>query len=106
MSNERLDIGPLRVMEEVRTALDSLELTARDSAKNWTRTVKTKLCERGRELGCQVSANGVDKLLREWLYDVTWTEYSQGYEPSTQNQLLDVHLVAECEWGNFAEMPR
>ena len=105
MSNGRLDLGPLTVMEAVRTALDSLTLTAQDSGKNWTKALKTKLCDCGRELGCRVSAGGVG-FGGEWLYDVTWTEYSRGYEPGTQNQLLDVHLVAECEWGNFAEIKK
>ena len=93
--------GAIEIMEEVRTGLDSLKLTAQDSSKDWTKAVKTKLCERGRELGCQVGASGVKFGYREWLYDVTWLEYSQGYEPGLENQLIDVHLVAECEWGGF-----
>ena len=105
MSDGRLDLGPLTVMEAVRTALDSLTLTVQDSGKNRTKALKTKLCECGRELGCRVSASGVG-FGGEWLYDVTWTEYSRGYEPGIQNQMLDVHLVAECEWGNFAEVKK
>lgn len=93
--------GVLEIMGAVRTGLDSLTLSAQESSKDWTKAVKTKLCELGRELGCQVAASGVKFGYREWLYDVTWLEYSQGYEPGLENQLVDVHLVAECEWGEF-----
>ena len=106
MSDVRLDLGPLAAMGAVRTALDSLTLTGRDRGRNLTKAVKTKLCERGRELGCQVSASIKDFGKKEWLYDVIWTEYSQGYEPSTQNQLIAVHLVAECEWGDFTDIKK
>ena len=39
--------GVLEIMEAVRTGLDSLTLTAQESSKDWTKAVKTKLCERG-----------------------------------------------------------
>ena len=66
----------------------------------WTKAVKTKLCEIGREFGCKVCASGVEKADRdygEWLYDVTWLEY----EKIGRGELVDAPLVAECEWGNF-----
>ena len=106
MSDGHLDVGSLAVMEAVRTGLDSLTLTAQDGTTHWTKAIKTELCKRGRALGCRARASvGFSREFeREWLYDVTWTEYSRGYEPGAQNQLLDVHLVAECELGNFIEI--
>ena len=87
-------------MREVRKGLDSLEVGKSESNPIWTKAVKTKLCEIGREFGCKVCASGVEKADRdygEWLYDVTWLDY----EKSGQGELVDAPLVAECEWGNF-----
>ena len=96
--------GPMDVTAAIIGGLDSLsyELTVGDNNRDWTKAIKTVLCERGRKLGCQVGAGGVNFGYGEWLYDVTWLEYSQGYEPGLQNQLMAVHLVAECEWGGLA----
>lgn len=107
MSDGRLDVGPIAVVEAVRTGLDSLTLAAQGSTTHWTKAIKAELCNRGRALGCRARASGVGfsrEFGREWLYDVTWTEYNRGYEPGAQNQLFAVHLVAECELGNFAEI--
>ena len=57
-----------------------------------------------REFEFKVGAkrNEVEKAYRdfgEWLYDVTWLEYEP--KPFPDGLLIDVHLVAECEWGNF-----
>ena len=35
----------------------------------------------------------------EWLYDVTWLEYER-----ERDGLIEAHLVAECEWGNFRKI--
>jgi hypothetical protein len=51
-----------------------------------------------------VRANGVDFVHREWLYDVTWLQYSRGYESGLDNRLIDVYLVAECEWGTSPDV--
>ena len=83
----------------------SLEIKGKGVTER-TKAVKTKLCEIGRDSDCQVYATGVDHLAayKEWLYDVTWLKYSQGDLPGLQNELLDVYLVAECEWGGLAEI--
>ena len=66
----------------------------------WTRALLTKLCEIGRnDFACKVGADSgkVDRTSRdrgEWLYDVTWLKYNN-------DRLIDVPLVAECEWGDF-----
>ena len=92
-------------MYAIWRGFDSLEISGK-SAKERTRAIKTRLCEIGRDHDYQVSASGVNFGYGEWLYDVTWLEYSQGYTPGLQNELLDVHLVAECEWGGLAEIKR
>ena len=93
-------------MYAIWNGFKSLEITGKGVAER-TKAIKTRLCEIGRDSDCQVSASGVDNLAyKEWLYDVTWLEYSQGDTPGLQNELLDVHLVAECEWGGLAEIKR
>ena len=99
---------PPLFLEEIRHAicngLGSLEITARDGGRAWTKAIKTKLCEIGHEFGYQVGAGGVDFGYGEWLYDVTWLSYRQGYTPGLQNELLSAVLVAECEWGGLAAL--
>ena len=92
--------GTQETIERIREKLNKLLLTLQDSSTDWTKGINTTLCELGHELGYQVGAKGLDFGYGEWLYDVTWLEYSRGYQPSLENRLLDVHLVAECEWGN------
>ena len=93
--------GKFEIMRAVRDGLDNLEVVKPwTTDTEWTKAVKTKLCEIGREFGCKVCASGVEKAARdygEWLYDVTWLDY----EKSGQGELVDAPLVAECEWGNF-----
>ena len=93
-------LGIQQTIDRIRNDLNKLPLTVQHSNTDWTKGINTMLCELGRELGYQVGAKGLDFGYGEWLYDVTWLEYSRGYEPSLHNRLLDVHLVAECEWGN------
>ena len=93
--------GRFEIMRAVRKGLDSLEVAKGKSNTVWTKAVKTKLCEIGREFGCTVCASGVEKADRdygEWLYDVTWLEYKK----SGLTELVDAPLVAECEWDGFA----
>lgn len=90
--------GKQDMMEAIRAGLNSLPLTVEDSGRDWTRAIKTMLCELGQKFGYQVRASGIDSGYREWLYDVTWLEYSR------YDRLIDAHLVAECEWGDFASV--
>ena len=86
-------------MRAVRDGLDNLEVVKPWTDTEGTKAVKTKLCEIGREFGFKVGAGGVKPGFGEWLYDVTWLEYEP--KPFPDGLLIDVHLVAECEWGNF-----
>ncbi len=73
----------------------------------WTRAVKEALCRWGLDRGYYVCANRVADDFRsepkkkrpryEWLFDVTCLVYQGNY-------LTGVPLVAECEWGNEAEI--
>ena len=93
--------GKLEIMREVRKGLDSLKGKVKRTASDteWTSAIKTELCRIGRcEFCCKVGASDVNKCqcnYGEWLYDVTWLEYGG------DGQLVDAHLVAECEWANL-----
>ena len=96
--------GKSEIMRAVREGLDNLEVVKPWTDTKGSKAVKTKLCEIGREFKFKVGAkrNEVEKAYRdfgEWLYDVTWLEYEP--KPFPDGLLIDVHLVAECEWGNF-----
>ena len=96
--------GKSEIMRAVRDGLGNLEVVKPWTDTKGTKAVKTKLCEIGREFEFKVGAkrNEVEKAYRdfgEWLYDVTWLEYEP--KPFPDGLLIDVHLVAECEWGNF-----
>ena len=96
--------GKSEIMRAVQKGLDNLEIDDPKGNTEWTKAVKTELCKIGREFKCKVGAkrNEVEKAYRdfgEWLYDVTWLEYEP--KPFPDGLLIDVHLVAECEWGNF-----
>ena len=93
--------GKRDIMHAIRQGLDGLPLTLQDSTADWTKGIKTMLCKLGHKFGYQTyGALGRG----EWLYDVTWMAYSQGYEQNDENNLVDAHLVAECEWGSFPEI--
>ena len=91
--------GKSEIMSAVRDGLDNLEIDDPKGDTEWTKAAKTKLCKIGREFGCKVGAGGVEPGHGEWLYDATWLEYEP--KPFPDGLLVDVHLVAECEWGNF-----
>ena len=89
--------GKFEIMRAVRDGLDNLEIDDPKGDTEWTKAVKTTLCEIGREFGFKVGAAGVENPgYGEWLYDVTWLEYERGVDPLV---LADAHLVAECEWS-------
>ena len=95
--------GKFEIMRAVQKGLDSLTVALHvdevGGDKVWTKAVKTKLCEIGREFCRKVCASGVDEPAPdypEWLYDVAWLDY----EKSGQGELVDATLVVECEWGN------
>ena len=98
--------GKFEIMRAVRDGLNSLEIDDPKGYAEWTKAVKTKLCQIGREFGCKVGAkkNEVEEAYRdfgEWLYDVTWLEYERerdGLKWPTP-ALIEAPLVAECEWG-------
>ena len=90
--------GIQHMIGRIQNGLNKLPLTLEGSGNtDWTNEINEMLCKLGHDFGYQVGAKGVDWSFGEWLYDVTWLEYSGDY----QRSLLDVHLVAECEWGNW-----
>lgn len=89
----------LKALEgEIRGLLDAI---ARDYSASppvqpdgtWTRDIKQRLCDLGRQWGCDVSATGCEgAYLHHWLLDVV---LSRG----RGDELLDVLLVMGSEWS-------
>ena len=92
--------GTQEIMEAIRKGLNSLPLAANDGG--WTKAISTMLCELGQGFDYQVGARGLNFGYGEWLYDITWLEYSRGWQPGPDNHLIDAHLAAECEWGGLS----
>ena len=94
--------GESRIMRAVREGLNILTVDLKvdelEDATQWTKAVKTKLCEIGRnKFRCCVYARDVAENYKtggEWLYDVTWLKYG-----NSGRHLINVPLVAECEWS-------
>ena len=84
------------IMRAVQRGLDKLDVESGVSDREWTVAVKDRLCEVS-SCCCVTNAD-----YGEWLYDITWLEYERGgLRDWPASALIDVHLVAECEWGNF-----
>ena len=100
--------GKFEIMRAVRDGLGNLEIDNPEGDTEWTKAVKTELCEIGREFRFQVGASKVATENRdwsEWLYDITWLKYERGTaECEWDNKLVDAPLVAECEWGNKGDI--
>lgn len=104
--------GKLDIMCAVREGLETLHFDSTDSSgrevrwRVWTKAVYTKLCRIGQDqFGCYVctNRNHVRKAeCSEWLYDMTWLEYTSHAvgSPQTNRWLIGAHLVAECEWSS------
>ena len=91
------------IMGKIKKGLNNIEV-ARHEGCDWGREVKTELCKIGKGLDYSVYASRVDEIHRdggEWLYDVTWLEYKLDCDDES---LVDVHLVAECEWKGLGEI--
>ncbi|MGD9851152.1 MAG: hypothetical protein AB7T38_07785 [Nitrospirales bacterium] len=62
--------------------------------KRWSVAVKSAIIGIGREFDCLTASNGCETDEgKEWLYDVVW------YKSDREGHIIDVPLVAECEWG-------
>ena len=93
--------GKSEIMRAVQEGLNRLEIDDPKGNTEWTKAVKTKLCEIGKDrFGCKVYANGVDEPEPdggEWLYDVTWLKHEN-------DEVVDAPLIAECEWSDQGEI--
>ena len=64
------------------------------SDTEWTKQIKSRLCDRGKNKGYFVYASSADgKDGGEWLYDLTWLNYSE------DGLLINVELALESEWS-------
>lgn len=67
--------------------------------REWTEKVLPTLCKLGRRLGYTArSAPNEHRDGNEWLYDVTWCDCD------TDDRLISVPMVAECEWGDLGKI--
>ena len=90
------------MIRQILNAIDEIEgMQCRDQWSNpeWTRKIKTALCEVGTLNGYEVCASGVDVEPNngEWLYDVCWLDYAGNDE----NWLRSMPMAAESEWGDW-----
>ena len=93
----------LDIMRAIARGLDEIDQRQLGVTKpEWTEAVLTKLCEVGRnEFGCKAGADPKfvpeeNRDYGEWLYDLTWITYNNDQD----DHLIDVPLVAECEWSD------
>ena len=90
----------LKIMRAISTGLNEIDRKALrpETETKWTRAVLSKLCMIGRQqFQYRTRASSDDAHDTEWLYDLVWLRYGDGLD----NQLLDVSLAAECEWGAY-----
>lgn len=74
------------------------ELTsAINTRTDWTAEAKKAMAKLGREMGCKISAHGIDADWGEWLYDLVW--YRDFKNENGIEILLSVDLVMESEWN-------
>lgn len=96
------------VRDQLKVSLEATPQTVAETGMGWTMAVKTALCELGHSHGRYVSASGVHSECArngEWLFDVTWSDYSYGKdEARTDWRLKSLSLIAESEWGNDGDL--
>ena len=94
------------VCKSLDKAFSSLHCKGAGS-KEWTKTVKTQLCETGKLKELYTCARDVPESKRnhgEWLYDVCWLKHGDARPgaPSLVDSQLDflkeAILIVECEW--------
>ncbi|TDM51399.1 hypothetical protein [Aliivibrio fischeri] len=84
-------------MSHVENIIKVLDEVVEDSKSNswcdgdWTREIKNRLCNLGKEKRYWTYASAENSDGGEWLYDVTWLTYSN-------NRLLNTELILESEW--------
>jgi len=81
----------------------------RKSNKWWTFHIKNSVCALGTRHDFYISAADVDDdntNNREWLYDVTWSDYGPEGFPDDQasRHLRRVYLALESEMGNLGDI--
>lgn len=95
----------LDIMHAIRKGLDDAFAHSSDFPgwTTWTKDVLSKVCEVGQnQFGCYVCANTPKAECSEWLYDMTWLEYTSHTvgKAQTSGGLIGAHLVVECEWSS------
>ncbi len=82
--------------KDIVGVIDSIAFDGKEpiwSDAEWTKQIKTRLCRLGKNFRYWVYASTAENTDGgEWLYDLTWLNYSG-------NKLTDVELVLESEWS-------
>ena len=68
---------------------------------DWTRKIKTELCDDGNLQNLYTCASSVDNAANgEWLYDVCWLRYDWAQDNDLDLDCLqEAVLIVECEWA-------
>ena len=95
MSVDQMIHQILKAIDEIEGQTDRQQWTD----KEWTRKIKTALCEVGKGNGYSVCASSVDTVTDhgEWLYDVCWLDY----DAVDGGWLRGMPMAAESEWGDM-----
>ena len=93
------------MISEVLNAIDEIEgmeCASQWSNPEWTRRIKTAICEIGHANGYSTCASSVDFEADhgEWLYDVCWLEYGRN-NGDQRYRLRRMPLAVESEWGDM-----
>jgi len=92
-----MDNGAIK--QKIVCGLQQIAATAESekwtSDRTWTIAIKQLLDELGKQYGFRTCANGCDSsMVANGCGDFVWLELDQ------ENQIIDVPLVVESEWGN------
>ena len=100
------------VAKEIQRCLRRIakDFAGSGNREKWTKLIKVRLTELGRDHKFAVCASGVNDKAHwgEFVYDLCWLKYvsyydtRDPYEPT--DYLLRVPLVMESEWGNEREI--
>lgn len=93
------------MIRQILNAIDEIEGMERASQWNnpeWTRRIKTAICEVGNANGFSTCASSIDFEADhgEWLYDVCWLEYG-GNGEDEHVWLRCMPLAVESEWSDL-----
>ena len=92
----------VKILERAQANIQNLNDEERRSNASWTREIRLEFAREGKARGLYAYPDRSDGLDRsEWLYDVCWIDYGNGYDPVSAAEMRlfkSVLLAVECEW--------